>query len=175
MNDNFREIMHHFFMHRIPLIVSMFLVVLFCMPLEISEFDGLRPQVGLICVYYWVEKRPYMFGLISAFLIGLLVDICSATPLGINCFLLMIFAFALNKIYHYIHPASFVMDWLFFALTNVSFIFLKWLIFALYFGHFTDLISIIPNILSTITFYPLIAYINNWIQYNLLLQERINE
>ncbi len=175
MNDNFSEIMYHFFRHRIPLILSMLLVILFCMPLNFLELSGLRPQVGVICVYYWVEKRPYMFGPISAFLLGLLTDVCCATPLGINCLLLMVFAFVLNQIYHYFHPASFVTDWLFFALIATCLAFLKWLIFALYFGHFLNLLTIMPNVFSTIMFYPLIAYINNFVQNNCLLPERINE
>lgn len=175
MNDNFGEIVRYYLKHRIPLACSILLVVLFCMPLDFFEFSGLRPQVSLICVYYWVEKRPYMFGYISAFILGLLVDVCSTTPLGINCLLLMIFTFALDKVFYYIRPASFVMDWLLFALMSFIFMILKWLIFALYFGSFLDLSSISLNVFSTITFYPLIAYINNLIQLNLLPQERINE
>lgn len=175
MNDNFAEIMYHFFSHRVPLGLSVLLVILFCMPMEFFELSGLRPQVGIICVYYWVEKRPYIFGPISAFLLGLLTDVCCATPLGINCFLLMMLAFSLNKIYHYFHPASFVIDWLFFALNVMCFALLKWLIFAIYFSDFLNFVTIMPNIFSTIMFYPLIAYINNWFMNKYLPPERIHE
>lgn len=175
MNDNFSEIMRYFLRDRIPLVSSALLIILFCMPIDFFELSGLRPQVGLICVYYWVEKRPQIFGFISAFLLGLLMDICSTTPLGVNCLLLMIFTFVLGKIYYYIRPASFVVDWIFFALATFVYVLIKWLVFAVYFGQFVDMFSVLPNIFSTLTFYPFIAYINNWIRLHLLVQERINE
>lgn len=175
MNDSFSEIAHRFLKHRIPLLSSLLLVLLFFMPLDAFELNGLHPQISLMCVYYWVEKRPYMFGFISAFLLGLLVDVCSASPLGSNCLLLMVITFILSKAFHYIHPASFSMDWLLFALVCISATFLKWILLAVYFGTFPTLNLIVLNTLSTLMLYPLIAYINNWIQLNLLPQERINE
>ncbi len=175
MNDSFGEILHNFFRDRIPLVVSSILIILFCMPLNFFELSGLRPQVGLICVYYWIEKRPNIFNSGSAFLLGLLMDICSTTPLGINCVMLTLFSLALGQIYRYIRPASFTVDWLFFALAIVLYMFLKWLIFGAYFGELLDITTVLPNVFSTLMFYPLIAYVNNFIMLRFLTQEKINE
>ena len=163
------------FQRVLPFLSSAVLVLFSYVPLDFMFLNSIRPAMGIICVYYWVEKRPYIFGPISAFLLGLLTDVCCATPLGINCFLLMMLAFSLNKIYHYFHPASFVIDWLFFALNVMCFALLKWLIFAIYFSDFLNFVTIMPNIFSTIMFYPLIAYINNWFMNKYLPPERIHE
>ena len=145
------------------------------MPLNFFEISGLRPQIGLICVYYWVEKRADIFGFFSAFFLGFLMDICATTPMGINCIMLILFAFTLGKIYHYVRPASFISDWLFFALAISIYAFLKWLIFAMYFKQFIDISTILPNIFSTLMFYPFIAYVNNLVATCILAPEKINE
>lgn len=175
MNDNFSEIFYVFFRRRIPLLFSLLLIILFYMPLDLFEISGFRPQISLICVYYWVQKRPQMFGLISAFILGLTVDMCSTTPLGINCLLFMFFAFALNGFFRYVKPASFVVDWLFFSLFETLVLFIKWMILMFYFQKFLDISTILLNGFSTVMFYPLIAYISKLVQQNLLPQEGINE
>ena len=126
-------------------------------------------------LYYWVQKRPQIFGLISAFVLGLTVDICSTAPLGVNCLLLMIFSFILNKIFYYIKPASFIADWLFFLLSDLIFMLVKWLSLVIYFQEYLNINTVVLNIFSTVMFYPLIAYFNNFIRTNFLPQEGINE
>lgn len=175
MNDSFHEIAFLFLKHRIPLFLSLILVILFAMPLNVTVLNGFRPQVSFICLYYWVEKRPYMFGLISAFLLGLTVDICSAAPLGLNCLLMMIYWLIGVKVFHYITPISFVMDWFMFAVACISFILSKWLIFMVYYGAYLPIFDVGFSVFSTVMLYPLIAYLNSRIQDNLLPQERINE
>ena len=175
MNDKVSEIVYSFFKQRIPLIFSLFLIFLFYMPLDLFEISGLRPQLGFICVYYWIQKRPQMFGLISAFIIGITVDICSTTPLGINCLLLMAFSLALSGIFRYVKPTSFQIDWLFFSLSETLISLSKWLILIFYFQKIVNVSTIFMNGFSTIMFYPLIAYFNDLVQKNLLPQEGINE
>lgn len=175
MNDSLPEITFLFLKHRIPLFFSLLLVILFSMPLDVYALNGFRPQVSVICLYYWAEKRPYMFGLVSAFILGLLVDVCNTAPLGINSLLSMIFLFVCTKCFCFIKPVSFAMDWFMFAISAVAFMFCKWLMFMIYYGAYLHLSDIFSNTFSTIMFYPLIAYINNKIQQNLLPQERINE
>lgn len=175
MNDSFHEIAFLFLKHRIPLFFSLLLVILFSMPLDVYALNGYRPQVSVICLYYWAEKRPNMFGLVSAFILGLLVDVCNTAPLGINCLLSMVFLWLCTKVFYYVKPVSFTMDWFMFAVAGIVFMFCKWLVFMAYYGAYLQLSDIFSNTFSTIMFYPLIAYINNKILLNLLPQERINE
>ena len=175
MNDNFGEIFCSFFQKRIPLLFSLLLVIMFCMPLDFFEMSGLRPQISIICTYYWIQKRPQAFGLVSAFVLGLIVDMCSTTPLGINCLLLMLFSFTLNKIFYYIKPASFLIDWLLFSLSLGLVLLIKWLVLICYFQKYINANTALLNGFSTIMFYPLIAWLSDLVRKNLLPQERINE
>jgi len=48
----------------------------------------LRPSWLVLVVFYWVMALPHRFGMISAWLTGLLVDVLYADPLGVNGFCL---------------------------------------------------------------------------------------
>ena len=175
MNENIADITYHFLKDRIPLFASILLIMLFYIPHDFFALNGFYPQTGLMCIYYWLEKRPNLFGYISVFLLGLLMDICSTTPLGINCLTVVIIAFFLYEINRFIKPVSFITEWLFFALTDIIYMLLRWLFVSLYFQQFSDIFYVLPHIFATVSFYPLIAAINNLIRMHLLIQERINE
>jgi rod shape-determining protein MreD len=48
----------------------------------------LRPSWMVLVVFYWVMALPHRFGMISAWITGLLVDVLYADPLGVNGFCL---------------------------------------------------------------------------------------
>ena len=175
MHNNFKEKMRLFFRHRIPLVATLILLFLFYVPINSLELNYFRPEVGVICVYYWTLKRGYMFSYISAFVVGFLMDIYSSTPLGINILMMMLLVFAATMLARYFKAASLVRGWLVFALAGLILTLVKWLFISVYFSRFVPMTEIMVNLLSTVMFYPLVAYINMWVQNNLLPQERINE
>ncbi len=175
MHDNFRDKLRLFFRHRIPLVATFVLVFLFSMPINSLELNYFRPAVGFICVYYWSLKRRYMFSYISAFWVGFLIDSYSSTPFGINILMMMLLVFATEILERYFKAATFGVSWFVFALAGFMLTFIKWLFVSAYFSRFVPLTEIMVNLVSTIMFYPLVVYINMWVQNNLLPQERINE
>lgn len=48
----------------------------------------LRPAWVALVIFYWVMELPHRIGLIAAWVIGLLVDVLQAEPLGLNGVLL---------------------------------------------------------------------------------------
>ena len=89
--------------------------------------------------------------------------------------MMMLLVFAATMLTRYFKAASFVSGWLLFALVGLILTLVKWLLISVYFSKFVPMTEIMVNLLSTIMFYPLVAYINMWVQNNLLPQERINE
>ena len=175
MHDNFRDKLRLFFRHRIPLVATFVLVFLFSMPINSLELNYFRPAVGFICVYYWSLKRRYMFSYISAFWVGFLTDSYSSTPFGINILIMMLLVFVTEILERYFKAATFGVSWFVFALAGFIITFVKWLFVSAYFSRFVPLTEIMVNLVSTIMFYPLVVYVNMWVQNNLLPQERINE
>lgn len=59
------------------------------LPAGASAWLGwLRPSWLVLVVFYWVMALPHRFGMISAWLTGLVVDVLYADPLGVNGFCL---------------------------------------------------------------------------------------
>lgn len=72
----------------LSLLVAMVLAVLH-LPETWPEWLGwLRPAWVAMVIFYWVMALPHRLGLISAWLVGLLLDVLQADPLGLNGVLL---------------------------------------------------------------------------------------
>jgi rod shape-determining protein MreD len=68
--------------------IAMLLAVIH-LPAGTSALIGwLRPSWLVLVVFYWVMALPHRFGMISAWITGLLVDVLYADPLGVNGFCL---------------------------------------------------------------------------------------
>ena len=174
MQDSWQEKWKLFWLHGLPLWTTLFLMFLCLIPSDSVKINYFRPAIGLICVYYWTLKRGYIFGYISAFIVGFFMDAFSSSPLGINIMLMMLTMFATQWLAHYIQNTSFSGGWLFFGLIGLGAFAVKWLLLAVYYRLLISPNEILFNYLSTLMFYPLIAAINVQVQ-KLLPQERIDE
>ena len=174
MRNNWREKWRLFWLHSIPFWTTLVLIFIFLMPVNSVKWGYFRPNIGLICVYYWSLRRGYLFGYFSAFLLGLLIDVYSSSPLGINILLLLITVAISSWLAHYFQSSTFGLGWLIFGLTIIGITLIKWLALMVYFGQIISIKEVLMNYLSTVLFYPLIVSINVWVQ-RFLPQERINE
>jgi rod shape-determining protein MreD len=175
MQDNWKDKLRLFLRHRIPLLITFMLMFIFFVPINSLEVNLFRPAVGFICVYYWTLKRSYIFSYFSAFCVGFLVDVYSSTPFGVNILTMMLLVAATEIVTRYFSAISFGASWVLFGVIGLPVILIKWLLMMVYFRQIIVFREILIGFSSTVMFYPLIAYINAWVQSNLLPQERINE
>ena len=68
----------------------------------------LRPAWLAMVVFYWVMELPHRLGLISAWVIGLLLDVLYADPLGLNGFLLAAITYVVWRFYERLRMYSIV-------------------------------------------------------------------
>lgn len=77
--------------------LSFFLSVILSMVLSISlfpvDFLHWRPEWMALLVFYWVFRAPAHFGILTAWFLGLLLDLLEASPLGLNAIGLSLVAF----------------------------------------------------------------------------------
>lgn len=70
------------------IVVAMVLAVLHLPETWPQWLGWLRPAWMAMVIFYWVLALPHRLGLISAWILGLLLDVLQADPLGLNGFLL---------------------------------------------------------------------------------------
>lgn len=174
MRSSWQEKCRLFWLHSVPLWTTLVLMFLFLMPVNSVEWGYFCPNIGLICVYYWTLKRSQSFGFFSAFVVGLLIDAYSSSPLGVNTLLMMLTVAVTLWLAHYFQNASFGGGWFIFGLVAAGATFFKWLLLMIYFGRIINPQEIAVNYLSTVLFYPLVAAVNVYVQ-KFLPQEGLNE
>ncbi|MBF0194842.1 MAG: rod shape-determining protein MreD [Magnetococcales bacterium] len=70
----------------VPLLTVWIALVIQELALPFAAWSVFRPDLVLICLFYWRLYRSDLCGPVLAFMVGLLLDIVSGTPLGLNAF-----------------------------------------------------------------------------------------
>lgn len=166
MKDSFAEIASNQLKKFIPFLLTLFLVLIDFVPTHLPLSHFLRPDLALICVYFWLLYRLDLFGVVSVLLLGVVVDSLSGVPLGTNICVFMLVYLLTMMISSYVNTKPFMISWLIFALIAfVAFLF-KWILFCVYYRVILELPNILTTYIVTVLIYPLIA------RLNMLLQER---
>lgn len=85
----------------------------------------------LMAVYYWSIYRPALIPPWLIFLIGLLLDLLSGLPLGLNAAIFLLCRMAVTDQRRFLASQNFVMLWIGFTLVHICFVLAQWLVFSL--------------------------------------------
>ena len=58
MSEEFDENVVSLFQRTLPLLSAVFFLLLKYLPVNIIFFGNIRPDLGLVCIYFWVIHRP---------------------------------------------------------------------------------------------------------------------
>ncbi len=176
MKDSFLDLLVVNFKNIIPFLLSLFFVLFGFVAFRLPLSHYLRPDFGIICVYFWTLYRPDLYGIVSAAILGFTVDIISGGALGINMFILS-FVCLITCIYtNFVQAKPFVISWISFAFICFVSLFIKWGILSLYNRQMLPANYIFMIYSGTILIYPLIARINIYVQNRYLSEpEAIDE
>lgn len=173
MEETFSEILENGLKRCLPLLSSILLLLVIYIPVHLPLSRFLRPDVGMICVYFWALYRQDLFGAVSVFILGLIADSLSAVPLGLNIFAFM-FVYVFGSTFSsYVNMKPFAVSWLGFALISFLAFAVKWLLASFFYSQFLVFGSILIAYLATVCLYPLIASLNILIQNKCLANEEI--
>ena len=141
----------------IPALFSIFLVLLSVTPLHIPDYATIAPAFLLMTVYYWAIYRPDVMPFLLVFMLGLLQDILSGGPAGMNaCIMLIAFGLVVSQRRFFIGK-SFPVIWWGFMLLAAGAGSLTWVLTAI----LTDtVVAPLPGIfafLMSIAVYPLLT------------------
>lgn len=173
MEDSLTEILEGRLKKILPFLCSVLLVLVAYVPIHLPLSQYLRPDVGMICVYFWALYRQDLFGALSAFVLGFVADSLSAVPIGLNVFSFML-VFALSSTFgSYVNSKPFALSWGGFAIISLLAFVAKWLLISVYYSKFLAFGGVFTAYLATVFLYPLIARLNIWIQNRFLANEEV--
>lgn len=173
MDDSLSEILDSQFKKFLPLICSIFLLLAAYIPVHMPLLKFLRPDIGIICVYFWALYRQDLFGAVSTFILGVIADSIAATPFGLNAFVFM-FVFILASTFgSFVNTKPFIISWGGFAAISLLAFSIKWILLSVFYSRFVALGGILAGYAATVLFYPLIARLNIFVQNRFLSGEEV--
>jgi len=142
-----------------PFALAILLVVLSLVPIRLGGYAPIVPWFTLMAVFFWTAHRPDLLPVWSVFLLGLFADLLGGGPLGVTSLALMLAQAAVKAQRRHILPHPFIVQWVVFALVAVGAELLLLFLHVLAFSRAIDARPAAFQALTTIAFYPPVAWL----------------
>lgn len=141
----------------IPILSIIALELLLYIPRSSGFWNFLRLTPFYAGVYFWQSQRPDAFNMISAFILGIIADVLSSTPLGVNIATFLFLYLASIYLSSWFNVKKFSYSWLLFMLATFCTLLFKALTVSVFYRRLIPLNYLVFEFLLTFTIYPLWA------------------
>lgn len=140
----------------VPYTCMMVLFLLNVISISIMITGTLEIPFILMALYYWSAYRPTLIPLWFVFILGLLFDLLSAFPLGLNALVFVATRWLVTDQRLFLTGQPFVILWLGFIIACTAATFTQWLLYGLMNLHWTPLQPLPVTILLAGALFPLV-------------------
>ncbi len=142
-----------------PTMLTLVLVIINVVPLHIPGFSRVAPLLPLMAVYHWAVFRPRLLPAYAVFLIGILQDILTGAPIGVNALVfLAVYGAVLSQKQFFIGKSFFIL-WLGFSLIAAGAAVINWLAISILSVTLVEPRTVFFQYLLTIGCFPAIAWV----------------
>ena len=142
-----------------PFAFSVLLVVLSVVPLPVPGYGLVVPSFGLMAVYYWAVHRPDLLPAPAVFVLGLLEDILSGAPTGLNTLVLLLVYGVMRNQRRPFLGKPFAVMWFGFLVVAPAAIFAEWLFSSALAGRLIPAQTASVQLLLTVALYPWLTWL----------------
>lgn len=171
MRDDLREAINLSIQKCLPFFSSLLLIFCTYIPSSVSVSQIIRPDIGMICVFYWILHRPDLFNLFTVFFLGFVSDILSSAPLGADIVAYLTLYVIITNISSFFINKPFLAFWYGFGFLLVLAELVKWLIVSIFYTEFLPIGRLLFTILFTIAWYPVVSFLNDAVRRYLMNDE----
>lgn len=171
MTQNIRENTSQVAKNCLPFVVSVLMVMISYLPYNFIMMKGIHVAVGVSCIYFWLQHRPDLFNLWSAFGLGLIEDLISSSPMGSNVFEVLLMYLLVNSTSRLFNAKPFVVLWYGFMALSLITMLSRWLIVSVYYSQFLPLSALFFSYLVTVVLYPLLSLLMAFVQNKLIKED----
>ncbi len=141
-----------------PSLIAVALVIVSVVPLHIPGYSAVIPSLALMAVYYWALHRPDLLPAAAVFLVGLLHDILTGGPMGIQALILLVAYWVTGSQRRLFLEKSFLVVWWGFMMLAAGAAIMQWILMSLSFGALIIPRPAVFAYLMTVAIYPLFAW-----------------
>lgn len=143
----------------LPILSSLALVLFSLAPVGLPHFDSVGPAFALMAVFYWSIFRSDLMTMLGAFAIGLLLDLLSGGPVGLNALVLAL-AHELGVSQRRVFlGSSFLVNWAAFALVIGVVLPICWALMSLLHWELLPMLPLTTQLLLSLALYPVIYWL----------------
>ncbi|MDX9861562.1 MAG: rod shape-determining protein MreD [Rhodospirillales bacterium] len=141
-----------------PVGLTLLLVVINIIPFHVPGFARVVPLFALIAVHHWAIYEPQLMPAYAVFVVGVLQDMLSGVPLGLNTLVFLVVYGAVVWQRRFFVGKSFFITWLGFAVVGAAAMALSWALMSAFHLALVDPRALAYQYLLTIGFFPLVAW-----------------
>lgn len=159
MKPTFGQRLDIYTRNSLPVMVTLLLVLINVIPLHIPGLSRIVPILPLMAVYQWTVYRPKLMPPLAVFFIGLMYDILSGAPIGVNAVVfLAVYGVVLYQQRFFVGK-SFLVVWFGFGVVALVASVLSWLLVSILSASIVEPRAAIFQYLLNFGFFPLLAWI----------------
>ena len=154
-----------------PFGLTVVLLIVGVVPLHVPGLGVVVPWLPLMAVYHWAIYRPELLPAYAVFVIGVLEDILTGLPLGVNAVVfLLVYGGGLSQRRFFVGKSFYIL-WLGFALVAGAASVANWVLVSLW--NVTMLMphALFFQFLTTVGLYPILAWVLMRWQHTFLREE----
>lgn len=141
-----------------PFGLTVILVLIGAVPLHVPGFAPVTPLLPMIGIYYWAIYRPDLMPVSAAFIIGVLYDALSGTPMGVSAAVFVIVQGVIDSQRRFFAGKSFIIVWLGFLLVSAGALLVTWLLVSALYGTLVKSGALMFQYLITLGCFPLLSW-----------------
>lgn len=141
----------------VPHLLLLVLLLLNIVALPLLPTGAMKPQFVLMAVYYWAIYRPTLLPPLFCFIVGLLIDILSGMPPGVNALIFVMTLWIVRDQRRYLMGQSYGTIWAVFGLVSVIAVTIQWGMYGLTSMQWAPFIPVLGGALTTVFLFPFIT------------------
>ena len=164
MSEDFDEKVITHFQKSLPIIMSVVLLLLAYLPLNIDFFYNVRPDFGLMCIYFWMLHRPDLFGIGAIVVMSVVASVVSSSVLGSAFVVYLVMYVLIYNMQKLFNAKSFVVIWYGYMALSLVAMFVKWIVVSIYYNEFLPISMLMLGYFMGIIWYPMISIVLAFVQ-----------
>ena len=148
-----------------PFVISVMLVLATVLPISAPGLNTIAPAFALMSLYHWAIYRPDLMPFSAVFVVGLLHDLLTGSPVGLfTLVFLTVYGIAVTQ-RRFIAGKSFLIYWLGFVMLALGAAFESWVLASIWHMTVLDPRPVVFQFLVAVGMFPLLAWmLTRWQQ-----------
>ncbi len=140
-----------------PFALSILAVLIAAVPLHLPAFHAVNPNWPMMAVFFWSLYRPDLLPAGAVFVVGLLHDALSGSPIGVYVAVFVLLHVAVTAQRRFLCGKPFAIVWIGFAMLAAAAVIVAWFVASLWYLALLPAEALLFQYLLTVGCFPLLA------------------